>query len=232
MTPRVILRGLILIATLVGVGFLFETQNLDKAWIDGSIRGQGSGGYALFVLAGALFTAVGLPRQVLSFLAGYAFGFATGTALAVLATALGCATTFFYARLLGRSVIAARFPGRIRKIDSFLRDNPFSMTLLIRLLPVGSNLLTNLAAGVSGVGPLPFILGSAIGYIPQNLVFALVGSGVSIDPAFRISLSVALFVASGAIGVYLYRRYRHGKSFDEEIEEQLGDAEAKTDQVR
>lgn len=231
MTPRVLFRGLVLIATLVAVGFLFETTQLDKAWIDSDIRGKGLTGELLFVLAGALFTGIGLPRQVLSFLAGYAFGFATGTALAVVATAMGCALSFSYARLLGRDIISSRFPGRIKKIDAFLSDNPFSMTLLIRLLPAGSNLVTNLVAGVSQVGPVPFILGSAVGYIPQNLVFALVGSGINLDPELRISLSVALFVASGAIGVYLYRRYRHGKSFDDGIEEQIGEAAPGTDRA-
>ena len=215
MSPRQILKGLILIATLVAVGFLFESMHLDKDWIDADVRGKGLSGEIIFVLAGGLFTGIGLPRQILSFLAGYAFGFAEGTTLAVLGTTLGCAAAFFYSRLLGRSSVAKRFPGRIKKIDDFLADNPFTMTLLIRLLPAGSNALTNLAAGVSAVRPMPFILGSALGYIPQTMVFALGGSGITLDPELRISLSVALFIASGALGVYLYRRYRHGKSLDE-----------------
>ncbi|MFT5539807.1 MAG: putative membrane protein YdjX (TVP38/TMEM64 family), partial [Alphaproteobacteria bacterium] len=84
----------------------------------------------------------------------------------------------------------------------------FSTALLIRLLPVGSNLLTNLAAGVSGVRAVPFVAGSTLGYVPQTLIFALVGSGLHIEPALRIGASVVLFVVSGMLGVYLFRRYR------------------------
>lgn len=106
------------------------------------------------------------------------------------------------------------------------------MTLLIRFLPVGSNLLTNLVAGVSAVRWLPFMAGSALGYIPQTLIFVLLGSGIHIDPVFRISLSVALFVVSGGLGVYLYRRYRHGKRLDDALETLLDESPAETDKAR
>jgi uncharacterized membrane protein YdjX (TVP38/TMEM64 family) len=228
MTARVLVRGLIFIASLVAVGYLLQASALDKAWIDTDIRGQGIAGEALFVAVGVLFTAIGLPRQIVAFLAGYAFGLVTGTALAVLAMVGGCVLAFVYARLLGREFVASRFPARVGRIDAFLRDNPFSMTLLIRFLPVGSNLLTNLAAGVSSVGALAFIVGSAIGYIPQALVFALAGSGITIDPVARISLSIALFVFSGILGIYLYRRNRHGRRLDDDLERQIGDDAAPT----
>jgi uncharacterized membrane protein YdjX (TVP38/TMEM64 family) len=226
MTPKILLRGLVLIASLVAVGYVLKISGLgssiDKAWIDSDIRGQGFTGELLFIGIGMLFTAVGLPRQVICFLAGYAFGLVEGTALALLATSLGCIIAFYYARVLGRDFVAGRFPGRVRSIDNFLHDNPLSMTLLIRLLPLGSNLVTNLAAGVSSVAGLPFFIGSTIGYLPQTLIFALIGSGFSVDPEFRIAISIVLFVISGFLGVSLYRKHRHGKSFDSRIEHELG----------
>ena len=226
MTPGVFFRGLIWILSLAAVGYAIKTTDLgssiDKSWIDTDIHGQGFGGELLFVGVSMIFTAVGLPRQVICFLGGYAFGLVEGTILALLGTVLGCITAFFYARILGRGFVATRFPGRVKNIDVFLSDNPLSMTLLIRLLPLGSNLVSNLAAGVSSVSAVPFIQGSAIGYLPQTLVFALVGSGFSVDPELRIAISVILFVISGIIGVSLYRINRHGKSFDSDIEHKLG----------
>lgn len=222
MNPRVILRGLLLIATLIGLGYLLEaTQfgaSLNETWIDSEVRGKGMSGEALFIAAGALFTALGLPRQAVAFLGGYAFGFIAGTTLGLLAALFGCVGAFYYARLLGRDFVAARFPHRVKKLDGFLRGNPFSMALLIRLLPVGSNAATNLVAGISSVRGLPFFAGSALGYIPQTAVFALIGSGIQLDPVLRISIGVALFLISGVLGVWLYRKYRHGKTPDEEID--------------
>ncbi|MBI5039875.1 MAG: TVP38/TMEM64 family protein [Gammaproteobacteria bacterium] len=224
--PRIFLNGLLLIATLVGIAYLFEVTSLssmlDKGWIDSEVRGKGMAGELLFLGMGAVATAIGAPRQAISFLAGYAFDLAWGTALGVTATVGGCVISFFYARWFGRSLVAARFPDRIQRIEDFIRDNTFSMTLLIRLLPMGSNLVTNLAAGVTRVRAVPFVLGSALGYIPQTLVFALVGSGISLDPLFRIGLGVALFLISGVLGIYLFRKFRHGRHLDAQLEHELG----------
>ncbi|MFN2310072.1 MAG: TVP38/TMEM64 family protein [Gammaproteobacteria bacterium] len=224
--PRIFLKGLLLIVTLAGVGFLIQTTHLsellNKAWIDSEVRGHGISGELVFLGVGALATAVGVPRQAVGFLAGYAFGVALGTLLGVLATVGGCVITFSYARGFGRGLITARFPERVRRIDGFIRDNTFNMTLLIRLLPAGSNLLTNLAAGVANVRALPFVLGSALGYIPQTLVFALVGSGIHLDPLLRIGLGSVLFLVSGALGIYLFRRFRRGRHLDARLEREIG----------
>lgn len=223
MNPRVILRGLLVLLSLVAIGYLIKLsplgQMLDEHWIDREVRGKGLSGEMLFIGIATLATAIGFPRQVIAFLGGYAFGFLDGVLIALLATVLGCVTTLYYARWLGRAMVVRRFPERVRKFDDFLSQQPFGMALLIRLLPVGSNVVTNLIAGVSSIPTRPFVLGSAVGYVPQTAIFALAGSGVSLDPTLRIGLSVLLFVVSGVLGVQLYRRYRHGKSFDASLDE-------------
>ncbi|MCK5445797.1 MAG: TVP38/TMEM64 family protein [Rhodospirillaceae bacterium] len=227
MRTGVLLRGVVMIASLVLLGYLFKASGLDTAldegWIEANIMGQGLAGELLFVAVVTLITGVGLPRQVTAFLGGYAFGLWWGTVLALVGTVLGCIGAFYYARILARAPLQRRFSGRVRRLDDFLHDHAFSMSLLIRMLPVGSNIATNLAAGVSSVRGRYFIAGSAIGYLPQTLIFALAGSGVAVDPALRISLSVILFVLSGLLGVYLYRRFRHGKSLDAEIDKEIGE---------
>ncbi len=212
MTWRVLLKGLLMLALLAALGFLLSHSQLSNLlsehWIDSEVRGKGWSGNLVFLAVGALTTALSFPRQVVAFLGGYAFGFVEGTVLATLATLLGCIGGFYFARWLGRGWVQRRFPGRIRKLDDFLHAHPFSMTLLVRLLPVGSNALTNLLAGVSSVRALPFFAGSAVGFLPQNLVFALAGSGINLDPALRLSLATFLFVISSLLGIWLYRRHR------------------------
>ncbi|MBU1665591.1 MAG: VTT domain-containing protein, partial [Gammaproteobacteria bacterium] len=147
-----------------------------------------------------------------------------GTGLSLLATVFGCVAAFTYARWMGRSLIQHRFPGRIRKLDDFLRGHPFSMSLIIRLLPIGSNAVTNLLAGVSSVRGLPFFAGSALGYVPQNLVFALAGSGVNFDPTLRLTLATALFVISSLIGIWLYRKRHLGETLVDDPDQPVNDA--------
>ena len=227
---RILLRGLILIASLAAIGLLVRATGLDslldESWIDNQVRGRGLTGELLFVGVGALVTAVGFPRLVVAFLGGYAFGALWGTALALAATIGGCMATFAYSRMLGRDLVAHRYPQRIQRADLFLRDNPLLMALVIRAMPVGNNLLTTLVAGVTSVRPLPFFVGSAIGFIPQNAAFALAGSGVNLDPVVRMTMAVVLLVASSALGVYLYRHYRRGRELDDAMEEAAEDTAA------
>lgn len=209
---RGLVKGLVMIGSLVAVGVAAKNLGLgdmlDTRWLDREVVGQGLYGEAVFIALGAALTALGLPRQLVAFGGGYAFGLWWGTGFALLAQVIGCAGAFFYARWLGRSSLRHRFGKRIRRIDDFLRGNPFTMTLLIRFLPVGSNVVTNLAAGVSSVAAAPFLGGSAVGYLPQTLIFALLGTGIHLDTAYRTGVSVGLFVLSSLIGVALYRRVR------------------------
>ncbi|WNJ99830.1 VTT domain-containing protein [Thalassospiraceae bacterium LMO-JJ14] len=212
MTPRIVFRSILLFALLIGVGAAIKLTPLgsvlDEGWIDTYVRGEGIRGELIFLGAGALFTAAGLPRQAVAFMAGYAFGIAWGTLISVIAAALGCILTFVVARFLARDLVAHKFPDKLMRMDAFLSENTFTTTLLIRFLPVGSNVLTNMLAGVSRAHAVPFVAGSAIGYIPQMLIFALVGSGFAVEPGVRLVISIILFAASGVLGVWLYRRYR------------------------
>lgn len=222
MKARVILKGLALMLSLALLGYLFNASDLgssvNEAWIDARVRGHGINGALLFLLMGGLFTAIGLPRQIIAFLGGYAFSVGLGTLLGALAALLGCMLSFFYARFFGQGLLRARLGVRAGRFDRFIHDHPFSMTVLIRLLPVGSNLLTNLAAGISSIRPAHFFAGTALGYLPQTLVFALVGSGVHIAPMLKLTLAIVLFLASMALGMYLYRRRQGGEALDESLE--------------
>ena len=225
MKPRVLVSGLALLATLVAIGWVIDSgvfgDVLSPAWIDTDVRGKGVGGEILFLCVAGVATAVALPRHVVSFLGGYAFGLLLGVLLALIGTVVGCIVTFFYARVIGRPLVSARLGARVQRVEDFLAAHPFWMTVLIRLLPVGNNFATNLAAGVSRVPAIPFFLGSALGYVPQTLVFALAGSGVEVGAVWRIGIAVALFLLSGVIGAWLYRKYRHGKTLGAEVDEAL-----------
>jgi uncharacterized membrane protein YdjX (TVP38/TMEM64 family) len=220
---RLLLRGLLLMATLAalawGLKALGLAHLLDVGWIDAEVRDRGASGRLLFVAVGTVAVAVGMPRQAVCFLAGYAFGPGPGTALATVASLAGCVVCFLYARLLGRGLVLHRFSERVRRLDGFLRDNPLTMTMLVRFLPVGSNLLTNLVAGVSAVRLLPFAAGTLIGYLPQTIVFALLGSGIQVQSLWLTTMSIVLFVLSALLGVFLYRRLRHGHSLGDDADD-------------
>ena len=209
--PKTVLQGMTLLAVLAGVGFLANAIGfediLESYGFSDSPRAGWLHGRAAFFVLGAAFTAIGAPRQAVSFFAAYFFGLWGGFALALLASGGGAVLAYGFARLY--SGAAERFVrGRIDIARQIWAGNAFTLTLILRLLPVGSNLLANLAAGATGIPFLAFMAGSLVGYVPQTFVFALLGSGVNIGSQTQVALSVGLFIASTVLGVWIYANYR------------------------
>ena len=75
-------------------------------------------------------------------------------------------------------------------------------------MPVGSNIPLNLAAGLSSVRALPFLTASATGFIPQTLVFALIGQGSAPSHGHVLAIGIGMFTLSAALGVVLLRNAR------------------------
>ena len=212
MSLKLFIRSSVLIILLVALGFLLKTYEfnkiINKDWIDVYVGSTGLEGRFIFLGVATLLASIGFPRQIISFLAGYAFGLNFGAALALISCTIGCSATFFFARFVGRDWINSKFPRRLARADQFFSANTFITTLLLRFMPAGSNFVTNLVAGVSGARAVSFIGSSMLGYIPQTVIFALLGSGFNIDLEFRIILSIVLFLASILLGLFLYRKYK------------------------
>ena len=196
--PALLLLGLVL------AGLASRSLGLDAG-----IAAAGQRGPLAFVAIAAAACAMGVPRQVVAYSGGLAFGFWPGATLALLAEILGCVGNFYWARWAARAWAVrwlARGGGRLERLSRFLRANTFAATLTLRLLPVGSNLLLNLLAGVSGVAAGPFVAASALGYVPQTAVFALLGGGVRVSQGAQVAMAAVLLALSIALGLALARK--------------------------
>lgn len=203
----------LLFALLVLVGYLA----IDSGWLDfiadraqvaSYLHSQGIEGLLAIILAGAIFTGIGAPRQILAFVLGFSLGGINGTLASTLAAAIGATGCFLTARWLLRQTLTERCGRRMRQFDELFREQTLLKVLMVRLLPVGSNLATNLVAGCSGIRFLPFLAGSTFGYLPQMLVFALAGAGMGNADEYQLILSVVLFVLASMIGALLYHNQR------------------------
>ncbi len=199
-------QPLLMLAVLAGLGW-----GLRRLGLDGVVVQAGDHGPLVFALVASLACAIGLPRQVVAYTAGLAYGFWTGFGLALAAEMVGCAIDFWGARALGRRW-ASRFltgesaPGRLARLEAFLVSKAFTATLTIRLLPVGNNLALNVLAGVSRIRAVPFLAASLLGYVPQTVVFTLLGGGVRVSEGLQLGLAAVLLLVSVGLGVVLLRR--------------------------
>ena len=224
---KLLARPLLLLGGLVCAGLLLRL--LPDGGVSGLLAhetGERGVWQALdLICVGAALCAVGVPRQVVCYACGLALGAGYGSAAALAAEIVGCAANLIWARLIARDWASRRlrggrlWGGRLARLDRAIAARPFTTTLSLRMLPVGNNLLLNLAAGVSSVAALPFLAGSAIGFLPQTLVFALAGAGSKIGHGAQLALALVLFAISAALGWWLLRRMRQGS-------ENLGDEDA------
>lgn len=170
------------------------------------IESMGAIGVLVFFLITAIATSIGLPRQLFAFAAGFAFGIATGVLLSSFAAIAGCGITFFSSRRWLTARVQSRYPRLVRGLDNLLSNDAFLKILVLRLQPLGTNFITNLCAGVADVPASVFLVSSWLGYLPQMMVFALLGAGVRIGSSAYLIYSLSLLCLSLAIGFWLYQK--------------------------
>lgn len=211
-TLRVLARPIMLLGAFIGLAVVMgRLPGVREMLAAAPAAHAGGKGMAIFILAASAFCAFGLPRQAVCFAAGAAYGIGTGCVLATIATLAGCLCGYGWGRWAGRPPMPARLAATMARLDGFVRHEPFASVLTLRLMPVGSALLLNLASGMLGVRVVPFMLATMLGSLPQTVVFVLVGSGIRLGAAWRIGMAVALFALSALVGLWLMRRVRMGR---------------------
>lgn len=173
----------VLVAVLVVASFMALAHFTPlKAWITnvqawkGLVREFGWGAHAIFVAACACVVMLGVPRLPLCAVAGLVFGFGEGLALSLLGSTCGSYGAFLMSRY-----------GFRRAAESRAEKWPWLQTLLIqpsimrvfwvRQLMV-PGLVLNVMLGMTPVKHTIFVVGTMLGYLPLNVAFSLVGSGL------------------------------------------------------
>jgi len=173
----------------------------------GQIQAMGVLGVLVFLLGAAMATSIGLPRQFFAFVGGYVFGVPVGVLLSSGAALAGCAMTFLFSRYVVARKVKARYPGFVTGLNRILQKDAFLKIVVLRLQPLGTNLLTNLCAGVSNIRAKTFLASSGIGYLPQMFVFSMLGAGVRVASKAYIGFSLLMLILSLTIGAFLYKRH-------------------------
>ena len=184
-------------------------------------REYGQLAWPLFGLGAVVFTALGGPRQVLAFSCGYLLGGWWGGVVSTLLTGLGALLTMSVVKHAGTGWLRERHGARIDVVRQVLGGDTWKWICIVRLMPVGSNLVTNVAAALAGLSRRSVLLGSLPGYLPQSLLFNYAGRGVALQDSEKIWISLALLVGSTALAWYLYH---HG--FKQRLAEVLKERKA------
>lgn len=214
-TREVVKAAALAVLVLACLGVVYATPLLDHLNVTGMdaahrwIDEQGARAPLLFGPITAVLVAFGAPRVFLAALAGAAFGFALGALVAWAATLVGCVIAFEGARYLGRPFVERRLGGRERglgKILDLLGEHGILGNLLLRAAPVGNCLVSNLLLAISKIRRRDFLIGTALGVLPETLIYALLGSSARSDFAARITTGLLLLVLLGVVYWTITRR--------------------------
>src|SRR6266478_5068523 len=184
-TPQAASRGgrgrlLLLVLAAVAVAAVLRFLPVNQ-WLLGFvawIRGAGTAGMAVFLVAYVVACVLLLPGLVLTLGAGFAYGVAVGVPLVWVSANLGAAVAFLLGRTLARERIAARVAGnpRFAAIDRAVGREGLKIVLLTRLSPAFPFSLLNYAYGLTRVTFRDYVVGSLIGMIPGTAMYVYLGS--------------------------------------------------------
>ncbi len=146
-----------------------------KAWKD-MVREFGWGAHAIFMAACAGTVMLGVPRLPLCAAAGLIFGFGEGLVLSLVASTLGSYGAFVLSRHGFRRAVESRAE-KWPWLKKLLKKPSVLRVFWVRQLMV-PGLVLNVLLGMTPVKHTRFMLGTLLGYLPLNLAFSLVGSGL------------------------------------------------------
>jgi uncharacterized membrane protein YdjX (TVP38/TMEM64 family) len=160
--------------------------------VSDSIKSLGLLGPLVLTGSVAVLVAVGFPRLLFCVIAGMALGFWSGLFWTQLGTLVGNYAVFLLVRLHGRGW-AERYASKHGSLRGLVRRQGITGVILARQVPV-PGLLVNVACGLLSLRHRDFLIGTAVGQLPEAVPCTLIGAGV-IAASFRKS--------AGAIGLGL-----------------------------
>jgi uncharacterized membrane protein YdjX (TVP38/TMEM64 family) len=216
-----ILRVVLLVALFSAMALLLRRQEIHKFLFDiDTIRTELSGGgdFSGYVLSGLIFTLAGggltvffLPRLWLSAVGGIIYGALIGTLLSLLATLFGAAVLHVAGKYIFAAVVERRLGDKVNLWKVRFQENAFWWVLYGRLFPISNSTLMSLICGSCKVRFLPFLWGSALGFIPLTVVFATYGSGGVKGNVWQIGFATMLLIFSIYLRSFLKRWFPANK---------------------
>lgn len=200
--PLIVLLGL-----TIGLGVVYLTPIRETLRNIETLRNQllSLGWMGPVVWMGSVFAlvAMGMPRLLFCPIGGLAFGFWYGLLWTQLATLAGYYALFLFVRWGGQGFVLRHWPRIARLKDRLTGHSASLMVFAVRQLPI-SGLLINFLLGLSPIRHRHFILGTALGILPEAVPFTLVASGLlesthRSTPFYTLAAVGLFFLISGSV---------------------------------
>lgn len=202
----------VLVAVLVVAAFMALAHFTPmKAWITNVqswknfVREFGWMAHAVFAFVSAGAVMMGVPRLAFCSAAGLIFGFGEGLLLSLLGSTLGSYGAFILSRHGFRRAAEARAE-KWPWLKQMLKKPSLMRVFWARQLMV-PGIVLNVLIGMTPVRHSRFLLGTALGYLPLNIAFSLVGSGLGKESIATTMTQLLAAMAVINVAAWLVFRY-------------------------
>lgn len=198
------LAAIVALAAVVAVGRPAVEFFADPAAVRDAVAAYGPLAPAAFVLlVAAQVVLAPIPGHGVGVAAGYLFGAAVGTAVAVVGVALGSLVAVALARALGRPAVE-RFvaPETLALFDAAVAERGTAVLLVVFLVPGLPDDVVCFAAGLTDVPVRRVVVLAAVGRAPSLALASAAGAGLAKG---RPGVAALLLVVLAALSVAGYR---------------------------
>jgi uncharacterized membrane protein YdjX (TVP38/TMEM64 family) len=212
---RPLVRALVLVTILAAALVIVQASPVrallkDTERLRQMIKSMGPLAYPVCLLTSAVLIGSGFPRLVLCGVASMVLGFGWGLGLTQGGALLGYYAVFCFIRWGGGDWITHKRP-KLRAIADTIQDQGVVGVILARQIPIHGTLI-NFCLGLSRVKHRHFLIGTAIGLLPEAVPVALASAGVvksSLkESAWMLGLAAVAFVLLWVGSAYAFRRLR------------------------
>ena len=154
------------------------------------------------VAAFAVLAFAGVPQVVLIAAAVVAFGPWLGFAYSWIGTMVSAGVGFWLGRITGGRLLRRAGGEGLNRFIAMIGRNGFLASLVIRLVPSAPFVVVNMAAGVTPMRFLAFVLGSALGIVPKIALTAMAGHSV-VQAGRGLAGGGQTWISLGLLGVAL-----------------------------
>lgn len=198
---RRVLRRLLPLFGAVATLAVAATQ-LPLGHVRDLVAGLGVAAPMAAVALGAALISVLVPRTAISMACGALFGAFAGFWCAVAAAMVAAVGTYLLGRWAGSGLLAARWGGRLHRLDRWLARRGVLAVVVTRLLPLSPFGLVGYAYGTTTVRVRHYLLGTFVGALPSSVSYATLGAAVvapgALSPLAVLPAAVGMAISTGA----------------------------------
>jgi uncharacterized membrane protein YdjX (TVP38/TMEM64 family) len=204
----------LLLFALLGITGVACAIALARGWvspelIQSLVKRSGPGAMAVYVGAVVVLELLWMPRVWGLVAGGVLFGPFVGFALSIVADLTSALIGYSLARGAARvwvRTLLERRPKAQRLVEILAEKRGAATIALLRVCPIAHYTLCNYVAGVAGVRPGPFVLGTVVGLLPAAVLYSFLGDSLLRPGSPKFIVMASLIAVTVVLSLIVGRR--------------------------